>query len=256
VTASYLDAAAWTAGPQVVYDRMAARAVDSLGDVSGLRVLDAGAGTGGATRALLTMGAMVAAVDLSTSMLAELNRQTGGQVPTTVADIRALPMADSTYDAAVAAFVINHFDDPATAVAELRRVTRPGGVVVATTFGTDDHPIKPAVDEVLAGYGFVPPEWYLVLKYTRMPLIATSAALSAVGRAGGLSDVTATLFDVDLGDLPAEVAASYRLGLSHIVPFVESLDTATQAALVADVIATVRALPPLRLPMLVLRGIA
>jgi SAM-dependent methyltransferase len=235
---------------------LAGRAVDALGEVTDLRVLDAGAGTGGATRALLKKGARVAAVDLSTSMLTELARQTGGIVPTTIADIRALPMRDSAYDAAIAAYVINHFDDPAAAITELNRVTRPGGVVVATTFGEDDHPIKPAVDEVLADYGFVPPQWYLVLKYTRMPLIATEPALSAVGQAGGLSDVTATLVDVDLGDVPAEVAAAYRLGLSHIAPYVQSLDAATQAALVSDVVATVRSLPALRLPMLVLRGMA
>jgi SAM-dependent methyltransferase len=251
----YRDAAAWAAGPQAVYDRLADAAVAALGDVQGWHVLDAGAGTGGATRLLLEKGARVSAADLSPAMLAELERQTGGRVLTSVANICDLPMGDATFDAAIAAFVINHLDAPADAITEMRRVTRPGGLIVATTFGEDDHPIKPAVDEVLTSYGFVHPEWYMRLKYERMPLIANEDALTAVGRAGGLSDVTATLVDVGLADLPAEVAASYRLGLAHIVPFLESLDEGTRAALVADVIATVRTLPPLRLPMLVLRGV-
>ena len=43
-----------------------------------------------------------------------------------MADIRALPLAAQSVDAAAAAFVLNHLTDPSAGLAELARVTRPG----------------------------------------------------------------------------------------------------------------------------------
>lgn len=253
--AAYLDGEAWTSGPAVVYDRMAARALAGLpADLTGVRALDVGAGTGAATRELRRRGAAVTAVDMSTSMLAELSRQTAGQVPTMVGDICALPLPPAAYDVSVAAYVINHLEDPVLGVRELTRVTRPGGQVLATTFGADDHPIKPAIDAVLAAYGFVPPQWYLTLKLERMPLIATPEALVRVGRQAGLVDARVDAIDIDLSDLPWEAGVAYRLGLAHIAPFLRDLDPETRSALERDAVAAVSALPALRLPMLLLTG--
>jgi SAM-dependent methyltransferase len=252
---TYADAAAWTAGPQPVYDRLAERAVDELrADLTGLLALDAGAGTGAATRALRRRGADVVAVDTSPAMLAELVRQTGGLVPTICANICSIPVPDDTYDVAIAAYVINHLDAPTDALAELGRVTKAGGSVVATTFGADDHPIKPAVDEVLMRHGFVYPDWYAKLKQAWMPRIATAPALTEVGRKGGLRDVTVHHVDVDLSEFPAEAAAAYRLGLSYIAPFLQGLDADVRRLVEAEAVAVVRTLPPLWLPMLVLSG--
>jgi hypothetical protein len=196
----------------------------------------------------------VTATDLSPAMLTELNAQTGGQVPTVLGDIRALPLTSQSYDAALAACVINHLDEPAGGIAELCRVTRPRGTVVTTSFGADDHPIKATVDDLLARHGFVAPEWYVVLKTTLAPIIATEGALVRVGARAGLTAVSATLVEVDLSDVSAEAAASYRLGLAHIAPFLQSLAPDARSALTAEVVDAVRALPPLRLPLLVLRG--
>src|SRR5581483_7101026 len=146
-------------------DRLAARALSRLPErLDGLEALDVGAGTGAATRELLRRGAQVVAVDRSASMLDELTRQTEGRVPTVVTDVRRLALPDDEYDVTVAAFVLNHLEDAAMGVRELVRVTKPGGEVIATTFGADEHPIKAATDEVLARYGYVPPAWYRVLK--------------------------------------------------------------------------------------------
>jgi ubiquinone/menaquinone biosynthesis C-methylase UbiE len=46
-----------------------------------------------------------------------------------VGDAQALPTPDSSFDATVAGLVINFIPDQAKAVAEMRRVTRPGGLV-------------------------------------------------------------------------------------------------------------------------------
>ena len=82
----------------------------------------------------------------------------------------------------------------------------------------------------------------------------TTAALAAVGEAGGLHDVRAEEMYVDLSDLPVHAAVGYRLGLAHIAPFVATLDATTRAQLEAELVEAVAALPPLRLPMLVLSG--
>jgi ubiquinone/menaquinone biosynthesis C-methylase UbiE len=255
--AAYRDGVAWAHGPQAVYDRLAAAALATLpDDLTGTTALDAGAGTGAATRVLLSRGADVDAVDTSTSMLAELHRQTGGRVRTVVGDVRDLPLADGRYDYAVAACVLNHLETPETGVAELARVCRPGGRVVATTFGAEDHPVKPAVDAVLAGYGFVTPEWYRSLKSELIPRLGTPQGFAQVAVSGGLADATVRLVDVDLSDLPLPVVVSYRLGLAHVAPFVQELDAGTAAALRRDAVTAIASLPRLRLSLLVLDGVA
>ena len=252
---AYRDGGAWARGPQLVYDRLAVHALAILPeDLTGTSALDVGAGTGAATRELLRRGARVVAADTSPAMLAELVRQTDGRVPSVLGDICGLPLGEDVYDLAIAAYVINHLADPAAGVAELARVTRSDGTVIATTFGADDHPIKPTVDEVLFRHGFVLPDWYVELKQHRMPLIATPPALTTVGERAGLADPRVDTVDVDLSDLPWEAVVAYRLGLAHIAAFLDGVDPPTRATIEAEVLDAVRQLPPFRLPMLVLHG--
>src|SRR5581483_2791892 len=77
--------------------------------LAGRTVLDIGAGTGVASQALRSVGARPIAVDLSYDMLAYAS---AARPPSTVADVRALPLADRSVDGAVAAFVLNHLHDP------------------------------------------------------------------------------------------------------------------------------------------------
>jgi SAM-dependent methyltransferase len=253
--AAYRDGAGWAGGPQAVYDRLAIAALAGLpARLDDSSAVDVGAGTGAATRELVRRGARVVAVDLSAAMLAELSRQTSGRVPTLVGDICRLALPDDEYDVAVAAFVLNHLDDPAAGLRELARVTRPGGHIVASTFGSDDHPVKTAIDGVLLRYGFVHPEWYLTLKRERVPLTGTASAFPSVGVASGLTDVAVEQTDVDLTDLPVEAVIGYRLGLPHIAPFVAAIDPAARPCLDAELADVVGRLLPFRLPMLVLTG--
>ena len=92
-----------------VSDRIVARA----GDVRGRRVLDAGCGTGALSARLAGLGARVAALDLR-----------GGPVR---GDLRRLPFRTGAFDLEVCSLVLHYLRDPATAVAELARVLRPGG---------------------------------------------------------------------------------------------------------------------------------
>jgi SAM-dependent methyltransferase len=118
----------------------AADLLDVAGVGPGTAVLDVGTGTGTVAALAAGRGARVTAVDAEPSMVAA----TAARVP--AADVRpatlpGLPFPDGTFDAVVANFVINHVGDPAAAVRELRRVTRPGGQVAITIW---PHPAPAA----------------------------------------------------------------------------------------------------------------
>jgi SAM-dependent methyltransferase len=95
------------------------------------RVLEVGCGWGELARWIARdTGADVVAVDLSPRMV-ELALE--GGVDARVADVQRLPFADGEFDAAVAAWMLYHVPDLDCAVAELARVLRPGGRLVAAT---------------------------------------------------------------------------------------------------------------------------
>lgn len=98
-------------------------------------VLDAGCGNGRPLRLLRETGCAVVGTDSSFGML-----QTAGTSPATVGDVQALPFATAAFDAAVAFMMLYHVPDRLRAAAELRRVVRPGGMVVATTASKDNQP--------------------------------------------------------------------------------------------------------------------
>ncbi|HEY2778728.1 MAG TPA: class I SAM-dependent methyltransferase [Gaiellaceae bacterium] len=75
-------------------------------------------------------GAKVVAVDLSPRMV-ELALERG--VDASVADVQALPFADGTFDLVVAAWMLYHVPDLDRGIAEIARVLRPGGTLVAST---------------------------------------------------------------------------------------------------------------------------
>jgi SAM-dependent methyltransferase len=57
--------------------------------------------------------------------------------------IEALPVADGSYDVVLCSQVLEHCDDPAQGIRELRRVTAPGGRVLATTHGVQVYHPSP-----------------------------------------------------------------------------------------------------------------
>jgi SAM-dependent methyltransferase len=98
---------------------------EALGDISGLTVLDVGAGTGIATRQLTERGARVVAVDPGRAVLGKAVSHTPG-LPAVVADGAVLPVRDEATD--LVCFAQSwHWLDEATRVDEVSRVLRPGG---------------------------------------------------------------------------------------------------------------------------------
>jgi SAM-dependent methyltransferase len=57
--------------------------------------------------------------------------------------VEALPVEDASFDVVLCTQVLEHCDDPAQAVRELRRVTRPGGRVLASTHGVQVYHPSP-----------------------------------------------------------------------------------------------------------------
>jgi SAM-dependent methyltransferase len=101
---------------------------------SGGRWLDVGCGTGALTETILSVAAPgeVVGIDPSPAFVAfARDRVKDPRVHFDIGDARALRADPATFDAVVAGLVLNFVPEPGEAVAEMARVTRPGGTVAA-----------------------------------------------------------------------------------------------------------------------------
>jgi SAM-dependent methyltransferase len=126
---------------------VAERFVDWLDVPAGRSWLDVGCGTGALTAAIVhrTVPASVTALDLSAELVASAARDIHDRrVVFLVGDAHALPLTGAHTDAVVSGLVLNFLADPVAAVAEWRRVTRPGGTVAAFVWDYADgmEPIR------------------------------------------------------------------------------------------------------------------
>jgi ubiquinone/menaquinone biosynthesis C-methylase UbiE len=139
--------------------------LDLLRPGRGERILDAGSGTGIFTREFLAQGAGVIGLDISLAMLlyaaekaalqpfdelrAGLAQGDRGSMPLrpgekgpalcysgVTADMTTLPFADRSFDKSVSVAALEFVADEKRAVAEMFRVTKPGGVVVVATLNS------------------------------------------------------------------------------------------------------------------------
>ena len=99
-------------------------------DLSGLKLLDAGCGTGYFSRRALAAGADVVSLDIGVNLLKEAQKK-GARKPV-ASDVTKLAFAGDSFDVVISSECIEHTPSPATAVAELVRVLRPGGIFVIT----------------------------------------------------------------------------------------------------------------------------
>ncbi|ACV07130.1 demethylmenaquinone methyltransferase [Kytococcus sedentarius] len=101
----------------------------------GMRILDLGAGTGTSSEPLADAGADVVPADFSEGMLAE-GRRRRPDMPFTHADAMDLPFEDASFDVTTISFALRNVADPALALREMARVTRPGGRLVLCEFSS------------------------------------------------------------------------------------------------------------------------
>jgi ubiquinone/menaquinone biosynthesis C-methylase UbiE len=111
--------------------------LDLLRPAQGEMILDAGSGTGIFTREFLVRGADVVGLDISWAMLRWAKVKNGAFSHRVVtADMTLLPFADDVFDRTVSVTALEFIEDEKRAVAELFRVTKPGGVVVVATLNS------------------------------------------------------------------------------------------------------------------------
>jgi demethylmenaquinone methyltransferase/2-methoxy-6-polyprenyl-1,4-benzoquinol methylase len=98
-------------------------------------ILDLATGTADLAIALKATGREVIGADFSMGMLAQARRKLAGRalprIPLVAADALALPFADKTFACVTSAFLLRNLGDLPTGLREMRRVTRPGGLVIA-----------------------------------------------------------------------------------------------------------------------------
>lgn len=119
-----------SAGQDHLWRRAVTRALDPQ---SGDRILDLAAGTGVSSEPLAKAGADVIACDFSLGML-EAGRRSRPHVTFVAGDATALPFADDSFDAVTISFGLRNVVDTVAGLAEMARVTRPGGRLVVCEF--------------------------------------------------------------------------------------------------------------------------
>jgi SAM-dependent methyltransferase len=152
-------------------------AVDALGIPSGAVAVDVGCGTGRALpplRAAVGPAGAVIGVDLTEQMLraaAGLGRDCDATL--VLADARSLPLRDAAADVVFAAGLVHHLPDADAGLAELARITAPGGqlalfsptgrAALAARHGRTLRPrelfAEPVLREALGRTGWIPLEY-------------------------------------------------------------------------------------------------
>jgi ubiquinone/menaquinone biosynthesis C-methylase UbiE len=121
-----------------------------LEPAAGERMLELGPGTGHYSLEVAPRldGGTLAVFDLQQEMLDHLMRDATSRgisnIEPTQGDARTLPYPDATFDAAFLVTVLGEIPDPGTALAEVRRVLKPGGrLVVGELALGDPHYVSP-----------------------------------------------------------------------------------------------------------------
>lgn len=127
----------------------------------GLRILDAGCGTGASTAALLTYApdAEIVAVDASAGMLAAAAAKpwsaTVRFVHSRVEDLAGAGVG-GPFDAVFAAYLLRNLPDPDTQLTAFRDLLRPGGILAVHEYSVRDSAVATAVWNVVCGAVVIP----------------------------------------------------------------------------------------------------
>jgi SAM-dependent methyltransferase len=195
------------------YRALHRRLIDAVADVRGV-VLDAGCGTGGLLARLRTERPDLQVIGVEWSAQAAARASAKSGAPVVRGSVNTLPFADATFAAAVSADVLCHGGvDPHLALAEIRRVLRPGGRLITN---------MPAYAWLLSAHD----------RQVHNVRRCTARQLSAMLREAGFTLVRAGYWNSLL--LPLMVAQrklrSHRSHASDVAPFPPWLDAMLHTA--------------------------
>lgn len=215
------------------------------------RVLDVGAGTGALALAAARTGAQVLATDFSPGMVARIAAAGLPNVDAQVMDGQALALPDAGFDAVFSIFGVIMFPDWRKGLAEMARVTRPGGHGVVATWQDRGAATFLLLSQVRRKLfpdreGMTMPE---AVKALSNPEDFARELTSAGYRDPQVQHVT---FDYEL-DVAALADPDTLFGMS---PDWTSLNGADKAAVVAEVRQMAGDLPILRIPSTALIAVA
>lgn len=112
---------------------------EAVNAAPGQRVLDLAAGTGTSAEPFADAGIDVVACDFSLGML-KVGKRRRPDIDFIAGDATALPFMDNSFDMTTISFGLRNVTDPRKALAEMLRVTKPGGRLVIAEFS---HPTVP-----------------------------------------------------------------------------------------------------------------
>lgn len=217
---------AWVDGQELL-DEAFAGFVPLLVDAvdPGAAVLDVGCGTGATSVALAARAGRVVGVDVSGPML-DRARERAGAATFVRADAATYPFAAASFDAVVSRFGVMFFADPPAAFANLRRATRPGGILRCLTWrAPEENPFMAAGARAVARW--MGPEADARPAATGQFGLADGDLARRIVEDAGWGDVAVRPVDVrcgfDAADLPF-----YATQLGQVGRALRGRDTATR----------------------------
>lgn len=206
-------------------------------------ILETAAGTGIVTEKLAkgVPSATIIATDLNPAMLAiAATRSVLKHVTFQPADAQMLPFDDARFDAVICQFGVMFFPDRIAAAREARRVLKPDGVYLFSTWnGLDANPVSELLSETVAAlFPDSPPSFYARVPFGYHDTQRITADLSAAG----FSAISIDTRELPHGALTAHQAAE---GLCHGSPYAAEIAAHGDDALDRAVDAGARALEQL-----------
>jgi ubiquinone/menaquinone biosynthesis C-methylase UbiE len=193
---------------------------EQLGLTPGSRVLDVGAGSGEPARILAVQGMHVTCVDRDPELLERAH----GDFEVVLGNATELPFEDGSFDVAFSRLAFQHFLRPALALREMRRVVRPGGLILITDTDHESGCVYPRLAPLEAAWS----GW--IARARSMGADPTvGRRLRALLRNEGLEDVHTHVLPLDSQNVGIERAAEILFGPPTALLRGEALATARAA---------------------------
>ena len=197
----------------------------SMANIPAPLILDVACGTGRLPKTLLNQPdfkGKIIGLDASRQMLAEAARALGDEAPLIWQSAERLPFDDDTFDAVTCLEALEFMPSTARALAEIRRVLRPGGLLLTTNrigLGAQlmpGHTVSPpAFEQLLAGLGFE----QLQTRIWQVDYSLVWAVRSGDGRGGGAQPLARILACPHCRKRLARVADAWHCpACAHVYP--------------------------------------